>query len=357
MRFVLLIIFLIELSFAYFSKNNQFRSEDIFDKSFNVYNAYFCAQVANSIYDDDFFHKSGRSYKLLERNGFSSIVAGSRVEGIAETEFVTAVKRWNGKKLILVAFRGTVPTDVMDVLTDISIIPQKTYWRSGVFEIHKGFWDSEQAFEKFMPQLWITSEKKSLQEVIEDKNYQFLITGHSLGGAIATIFAARLVDLGVDPKNIVVYTFGAPAVGDRRFAKEFDNKLEYFYRIRHLFDPIPVSTSKDAMNVVRAVLALGSAALKKPRWMAKALTAKLEFIHIGRLYVIDPDDNTLHYKDSELLFHYRLKRDIQTIKNLFNLTNHSMKETYLSAIGSYCLDRDGSYAYYCYGNFKKIPYE
>ena len=47
------------------------------------------------------------------------------------------------------------------------------------------------------------------------------ITGHSLGGALATIATAGLADNGVEVAG--VYTFGQPRVGDRTFVKQLAN--------------------------------------------------------------------------------------------------------------------------------------
>ena len=52
-----------------------------------------------------------------------------------------------------------------------------------------------------------------------------ILTGHSLGGAAATIAAARLSDMGVNAQQLRVITFGAPAVGDERFARRYESKM------------------------------------------------------------------------------------------------------------------------------------
>ncbi len=51
------------------------------------------------------------------------------------------------------------------------------------------------------------------------------IVGHSLGGAVATIGAARLVDLGVPPEKVQVISFGAPEVGNQAFADRYGSVL------------------------------------------------------------------------------------------------------------------------------------
>ena len=54
---------------------------------------------------------------------------------------------------------------------------------------------------------------------------KFYITGHSLGGAVATVIAARLADAGADMQNVKVVTFGAPAVGNKYFAEKYKDKI------------------------------------------------------------------------------------------------------------------------------------
>ena len=49
------------------------------------------------------------------------------------------------------------------------------------------------------------------------------ITGHSLGGALATIAAAALSDNGIDVAG--VYTFGQPRVGDRLFVSQLNSHI------------------------------------------------------------------------------------------------------------------------------------
>ena len=62
------------------------------------------------------------------------------------------------------------------------------------------------------------------------------ITGHSLGGAVAVLFAARLMAMGIPTEQLDVVTFGAPAVGNRAFADAYsDMPLD---RIAMTGDPI-----------------------------------------------------------------------------------------------------------------------
>jgi triacylglycerol lipase len=58
---------------------------------------------------------------------------------------------------------------------------------------------------------------------------KLIITGHSLGGAIATISAVDLIisNFKIDE----VYTFGSHRVGDIQFSNFIKNKLKQFIRV------------------------------------------------------------------------------------------------------------------------------
>ncbi|WP_371381015.1 lipase family protein [Sporomusa aerivorans] len=58
-----------------------------------------------------------------------------------------------------------------------------------------------------------------------DQTCKLYLTGHSLGGAAATLAGARLLSAGVSPEQLEVITFGAPAVGNAAFAAKFNSVL------------------------------------------------------------------------------------------------------------------------------------
>lgn len=51
------------------------------------------------------------------------------------------------------------------------------------------------------------------------------VTGHSLGGALATIFAAQLLREHGATHAVSLYTFGAPRAGDSEFASAFETSV------------------------------------------------------------------------------------------------------------------------------------
>jgi len=67
------------------------------------------------------------------------------------------------------------------------------------------------------------------------------ITGHSLGSALATLWAFRLaLRLPELAEQIRVFSFGGPRVGDETFAKTYSDVLPNTYRIVNLTDSVPL---------------------------------------------------------------------------------------------------------------------
>ncbi len=65
---------------------------------------------------------------------------------------------------------------------------------------------------------------EEILEILEkDPEARLCITGHSLGGAVAVLFAARLMAMGVPVGQLDVVTFGAPAVGNLAFADKYND--------------------------------------------------------------------------------------------------------------------------------------
>ena len=69
------------------------------------------------------------------------------------------------------------------------------------------------------------------------KNYDLNITGHSLGGALATLYAFLIKDKVKTNTKINVVSFGSPRLGNFKFRQSFDecNKLSH-YRVTNCRD-------------------------------------------------------------------------------------------------------------------------
>ncbi|WKY12673.1 hypothetical protein Q1695_003904 [Nippostrongylus brasiliensis] len=82
-----------------------------------------------------------------------------------------------------------------------------------------------------------------IERTLNDANYagyRVTITGHSLGGALAALAAARIVKQGFRRGDqITIYTFGEPRVGDHTFATNFDSMIKNSYRVVFRRDLVP----------------------------------------------------------------------------------------------------------------------
>jgi len=104
----------------------------------------------------------------------------------------------------IVAFAGT--NDIGDWLFSLNV--DKTEWRG--FELHEGFHNGEAGLFRQLANHY----QADLQGV--------WITGHSLGGALATLHALRFAEGYADKHLKGVYTFGSPRCMDRRSADMCD---------------------------------------------------------------------------------------------------------------------------------------
>jgi hypothetical protein len=129
-------------------------------------------------------------------------------------------------KVAILAFRGTDPASFVTVLADGEVM-QRPFEGHGV---HAGFyanveavWDDvSEALREARQGVYL--KDGGVRAELPSKLETLYITGHSLGGAMAVLAAARLFGRGYetwDPGKLVrgVYTFGQPMVGDKGFAE------------------------------------------------------------------------------------------------------------------------------------------
>jgi pimeloyl-ACP methyl ester carboxylesterase len=97
---------------------------------------------------------------------------------------------------------------------------------------HSGFLDSWRGGRKPIIDFW-----KAVRDAYP--GYKTVATGHSLGGALATLCALELKKL-VPAASVSLYTYGIPRVGDQTFATFIESSLgSNSYRVTHLNDPVP----------------------------------------------------------------------------------------------------------------------
>lgn len=144
--------------------------------------------------------------------------------GFQQCEFISvddtqAFIAWTGD-LVLIAFRGT--ESIGDWLIDLNILSSTRPY--GV--VHRGFLGAFQVVEQRLRQLLGGLAGRRL-----------LLTGHSLGGALATVAAAELPSTF---KAAAIYTYGQPAVGKGDFTSFFSHNFAgAFHRFVNDDDIVP----------------------------------------------------------------------------------------------------------------------
>ena len=241
-------------------------------------------------------------------------------------------------KKIVVAFPGiTYYFQIIEELIHSGMV--KLPFKSGnkVFNVLEMYYNIFTIIEKDL-----FDNLASLPE-INKKNYQVIFTGHSLGGAIATISSFYYIKkYNFTAENILI-TFGQPKVGSEVFAKELTSNLKQIYRIARPNDigtQFPLKgidllfkyfkTLKLFKDLAEFIVTIGT---------GNYLSAGISFInfirnigdtldeysylfedrsfqdsfysHIGGLYMIDDDTNTVYHCDD----FFNEKRDHFICKN------------------------------------------
>jgi len=131
---------------------------------------------------------------------------------------------------IILCIRGTNFNEMTDILTNIKIIPEEVTLNDGrKMKVHSGYHEGAIEIMKLM--------KTQLDALLLEKMRPIHITGHSLGGAIASLIALYLQDKGY--KNISCRTFASPAIGNKSFRKIMEKEFPDFERYVYDLDYVP----------------------------------------------------------------------------------------------------------------------
>lgn len=181
--------------------------------------------------------------------------------------------------LILISFRGTEPFDADDWCTDFDY---SWYEFPRLGKVHMGFLEAlglgnrenvdsfqsnllmknptgslegskqEQSGTDYVPpetgefSAYYTVREKLKDLLREHKNAKFIVTGHSLGGALAILFPTVLVaqeENEIMQRLLGVYTFGQPRVGNRQLGRfmeaHLDSPQPRYFRVVYCNDLVP----------------------------------------------------------------------------------------------------------------------
>ena len=126
---------------------------------------------------------------------------------------------WTDLRMKRAAFGGHSPAEFLAVRNT----PKEE--RGGMPLVHRGFLDYCQAALFTDAAEGETAGERLAADLRAHPSEKLYLTGHSLGGAAAILAAARLSDLGVSPDQLIVTTFGAPAVGNEDFVRTYQDRF------------------------------------------------------------------------------------------------------------------------------------
>jgi hypothetical protein len=161
----------------------------------------------------------------------------------------------NEQGAAVIAFRGTQPDSLHDILVDVSILPVR--WQGNAW-VHSGF---RKALESILPGIEEWVGRRQINNLV--------IAGHSLGAALATLLAGKLT-------HAELVTFGSPRVGNEAFARSFDGRAMRRY-----------------VNCIDIVTSLPIA----------------PYVHLGGRRYIDPDGG-IHETESAVSLRDRIKANL-----------------------------------------------
>ncbi|XP_020518831.1 uncharacterized protein LOC18427461 [Amborella trichopoda] len=161
---------------------------------------------------------------------------------------------------IVVAFRGTEAFSAKDWDTDLDL----SYIQLGSLgRAHVGFLkglgltdendyvkglpiDDERIDKALNPFAYYTIREKLRTLLKENPKAKFVVTGHSLGGALAVLMTTILLlhkEDEIMERCLGVFTFGQPRVGDEDLSEFMDKKLneptKRYYRVVYRYDLVP----------------------------------------------------------------------------------------------------------------------
>uniref|UniRef100_A0A1I8J8S8 2'-phosphotransferase n=2 Tax=Macrostomum lignano TaxID=282301 RepID=A0A1I8J8S8_9PLAT len=136
------------------------------------------------------------------------------------------VGRLPDRKLIVLAFRGTTGSSQLLVEGLMGLaMPKEAFPIGGKVQAY---------FSNGFKALWPQLHEPTLALMRANPDHSLLVTGHSLGGAMAALAAASLAAIdGVTPGRLAFYSLGEPRVGDYFFARAFDRLVPNSWRVVH----------------------------------------------------------------------------------------------------------------------------
>jgi hypothetical protein len=193
-----------------------------------------------------------------------------------------------------------------------------------------------------------TAKQQLTAMLLEHHAGKIYLVGHSMGGAVVTLAGARLVSAGIQPEQIEIITFGAPAVGNAAFRQEFEPVLQ-LTRIITFGDPI----SEALQDVVGGYNQFGhkiiwdvpETATILPHEMTMYLDLAIKHYYWNRHQAIQaglipaPPDQTLPVADVPRVYVAPIKNHLsENLQEEFFYMKEALQDEYRRSFPGYVID-------------------
>jgi len=186
------------------------------------------------------------------RQAWSPVAFANNEETDTQAWLYRSVKH----RTAVIAFRGTEQVKWKDLATDLNLTPtelnteriNEAAGQPGLIRIFNAVIPSEQmmvhdgflkAWDSLKPQVFRLLDAILASKGAGEGPWRVYITGHSLGGSLATLCAYELAARRQQNISISMYTFGAPRVGNKVFAAAFNALVPDSWRVTNSKDIIP----------------------------------------------------------------------------------------------------------------------
>ena len=204
-------------------------SPDVLDnlKLFAEYSATaYCAESYVTTYHGSFACPGSICPQLQD----GSVEIVKAFQNVGDDQTTGLVMLDHERQLIVIGFRGTVSN--VDWQTNLDFLLWDASDICKGCQAHSGFLGSWKGVQKIVLDAWNSTKSQY-------GGYSTIVTGHSLGGALATLCAAKLSTI-ASKGSVSLFTYGSPRVGDQLLASFVESSLgANGSRVTHLNDPIP----------------------------------------------------------------------------------------------------------------------
>ncbi|KAF7350096.1 putative feruloyl esterase A [Mycena venus] len=247
--------------------------------------------VSSSLYDNFVLYAKYSSAAYLTPTLCRNPLGSTRIATFSTTHGY--ISRDDRRREIVVVFRGTL--SVKDVKADLKFL-QEEFKSPGIPEsvrVHRGFLSAYQAVAED-----VLAEVK--QQLNSFPTYRIVVTGHSLGGAIASL-AALSLKIALPDVPLQLYTFGQPRVGNKIFAKHVERTIgvDSIFRTVHRNDGVPTMLPRKVWALGLEYEHFATEYWDNPGWFSWSSPKSVTKCRGGE----DPDCSNKHFSKGITLAH------------------------------------------------------